>query len=166
MDEISIVRQRLTHRRPTLGLCLGAQIMTAAMHAEVKPGIKEIGISTLNLSDSATATPMAQLYDAPVLHWHGDVMSLPEGAELLASTACTPVQAWSMDGFALALQFHAEADPANFEHWLLGHANEIAAAGIDPIELRAQMHVQGKALVSAGQRMITEWLRGIDEQPG
>ncbi len=45
-----------------------------------------------------------------VLHWHNDVVSLPEGAQPLARSEKTKVQAFRF-GSALGMQFHLEGYP-------------------------------------------------------
>lgn len=73
-----------------------------------------------------------------VLHWHGDVFDLPEGARPLASSAMTEHQAFRF-GSAWGLLFHAEADAALVERWLSVpemHAEAIEALGEEgPVEL-------------------------------
>ncbi len=158
-DEIGLLRSRLAADRPTLGICLGAQLMAAALGSRVYPGpVKEIGWSKLNLSDLAAPNPVAALRDLPVLHWHGDTFDLPEGSTLLASTALCTNQAFSRGPNVLGLQFHPEVLGARFEHWLLGHANELATAGIDPVTLRSDAARYAGDLETAGAAMLTGWL--------
>ncbi|MBH0238400.1 glutamine amidotransferase [Methylobrevis albus] len=160
--EISLLRARLTADRPTLGICLGAQLMAAALGARVYPGpTKEIGWSALDLSDTATPNPLAMLQDVPVLHWHGDTFDLPEGSTLLASTPHCANQAFSRGPNVLGLQFHPEVLGARFEHWLLGHANELATAGIDPVTLRRDAGRHARRLEQAGAALFTDWLTGL-----
>ena len=104
---------------------------------------------------------MAGLEGAPVLHWHGDTFNLPDGALRLASTPLTPNQAFSLGNFALATQFHAEADGAAIEPWLIGHTCELAQAGVSVAELRARSAELAPAARDAGVRMLRGWLDGL-----
>lgn len=164
LDEIDALRRRLQARRPTLGLCLGAQLMAAALGAGVYPGgRKELGWAPLQLSAAGQASPLGVLGTQPVLHWHGDTFDLPQGATLLASTAPYPHQAFSHGPHALALQFHVEADWRRIEQWLIGHTGELAAAGIDVNALRAASQQHGPALQTLAGELIGRWL---DDQAG
>jgi GMP synthase (glutamine-hydrolysing) len=159
LAERALVRARLNAARPTLGLCLGAQLMCAALGAQVAPGPqKEIGYAPVALTEAGAAGPLRHLDGLAVLHWHGDQMALPDGATCLASTDVTPVQAWSLATHALAVQFHPEADGATIEQWLVGHAHELAVAKVDPRAVRADAARHGTALEPAGAALLCEWL--------
>lgn len=161
-DEIKALQRRLEAKRPTLGLCLGAQLMAAALGARVYPGCKkELGWAPLQLSAAGQASSLGVLSGLPVLHWHGDTFDLPEGASLLASTALYPHQAFAYGRHALALQFHAEADWRRIEQWLIGHTGELSGAGIDINALRAASHQHGPALESAAAQLLNRWLDGL-----
>ncbi len=86
-NEIAGIRQRLNGGRPLLGLCLGAQLMAAALDARVAPlPTKEIGWAPVSLSAAAVRSPLRHLAGLDMLHRHGDAFDLPQGATLLAST--------------------------------------------------------------------------------
>jgi len=159
-DEIAAVAARLAAGKPLLGICLGAQMMAAALGARVAPGpVKEIGFAPLTLTDAGKGSVLAPLGDKnPVLHWHGDNCELPAGCERLASTAHCPVQAFARTPSQLALQFHLETEPARLETWLVGHTVELGKAGIDPRELRRQIRAFGSASAQLGREVLTHWL--------
>lgn len=161
-DELGLIRKRLEARRPTLGVCLGAQLMAASLGARVHPGpAKEIGWKKLDLTAEGRVSCLAPLEDAAVLHWHGDTFDLPEGARLLASTDICKHQAFDLGNFALALQFHPEAQGGRIERWLIGHTSELRAAGIDIPGLRADTARLGPALEQAAPDVLRRWLDGL-----
>ena len=157
--EIATVAARLAAGKPTLGICLGAQMMAAALGARVAPGpVKEIGFAPLTLTEAGKASVLAALVASPVLHWHGDNCDLPAGCARLASTAHCPVQAFARTPSQLALQFHLETEPARLETWLVGHTVELGKAGIDPRELRRQIAALGPASAQLGRKVLADWL--------
>lgn len=148
---------------PTLGVCLGAQLMATALGADVVPtGRKEIGYAPLTLTDEGRRSVLAPLDGVPVLHWHGDEFAVPKGADRLALTPGFPNQAFSAGAHTLGLQFHLEAEHTRIEQWLVGHAHELAAAGIDPATVRADAAAHGPRLAAAAARVFEQWL---DELP-
>jgi GMP synthase (glutamine-hydrolysing) len=158
-DELAALHARLDARRPTLGVCLGAQLMARALGASVAPsGHTEIGYARLALTRHADDTPLRHLAGVSVLHWHNDAFTLPAGAAPLASTAHCPQQAFALGPEILGLQFHLETPPAALERWLIGHADALAGAGLDPRDLRRQAAEAGPALTAAAHAVLNEWL--------
>lgn len=103
---------------PVLGVCLGAQLLARALGAEVRPGpAPEVGFAPVEVLDAADPVLGGLAPGAEVLHWHGDVLDLPDGATRLAASAGTEVQAFR-HGSAWGVLFHPEADYALVESWL------------------------------------------------
>jgi GMP synthase (glutamine-hydrolysing) len=164
VGEIDLIRRRLAAGRPTLGICLGAQLIATALGARVAgTGIKEIGFAPLTLTEAGKRSPLRHLAEVSVLHWHGDAFAIPAGAEHLAATPLCAKQAFAIGRNVLGVQFHPEADAPRIESWLIGHAAELAAAKIDPAVIRRDAEIYGPALRDAGRAMIREWISGAVE---
>lgn len=102
---------------PTIGVCLGHQIMAAALGAKVKSGDnQEIGFFPISRQARDSYLPLGK-QPQTVLHWHGDTVACPEGGTLLASSQKTKNQAFRY-GSALGMQFHLEVDSLLFEEWM------------------------------------------------
>ncbi|MGJ8669791.1 MAG: type 1 glutamine amidotransferase [Oceanococcus sp.] len=162
--EKTYVRSAMEQGKPVLGICLGAQIIAAALGARVYPNVcTEIGwfpVAVTERGQQEWGFP-AQL---PVLHWHGETFDLPAQAALLASSAVCRNQAFSVGAKVLGLQFHLEMDSVAIalisehcrdelqaETWVQS-AEQLAS--IAPQEL-ASAHQQL-------QRMLTRWLSSVN----
>jgi GMP synthase (glutamine-hydrolysing) len=160
--ELELIRDRLVADRPTLGICLGAQLMAVACGGEVRPGIAaEIGYAPLTLTDAGRGSVLGALDGIPVLHWHGDVISTPPELPPLACTPLCENQAFARGANLLGLQFHLEADGVSLERWLVGHAYELSARAIAIPELRADAAAYGAQLASHATRLFASWLSGL-----
>ena len=165
-DEITCIRRRLEAHRPILGICLGAQLMAAALGARVFPGQngKEIGWAPLQPGPDAPLAPWFAPLLSPglyVFHWHGDTFDLPAGSLHLASSELYANQAFAIGDFALGLQFHPEVTAADLESWYVGHACELNRAGITPESLRSAAREHAPALEGAAAQFWDLWLNHI-----
>lgn len=162
--EIELLRQRIHADRPTLGICLGAQLIARALGARVYPGaVKEIGWSPLQLTPAAQAMSMRCLGEnnLPVLHWHGETFDLPDGAVHLAASDKYQNQAFEY-GRTLALQFHPEVTATGLEQWFIGHTGEIRQTeGISVRQLRADTVKHAEDLQRQGALFFDHWLQSV-----
>ncbi|WP_347454334.1 glutamine amidotransferase [Acinetobacter thermotolerans] len=160
-QEIDLLKVRLEQNLPTLGICLGAQLIAHALGAKVYAGhVKEIGWSKLTLTQVKN-NPLVVLENTEVLHWHGDTFDLPVQAELLASSALYPNQAFRVGENILALQFHPEVAADNLEKWLIGHTCELRKAGIDIPTLRADNQKFASVLESTSGQIVQQFINNI-----
>ena len=163
VSEISLIERRIAAGKPTLGICLGSQLMAKALGARVYPATaKELGWMPIKLTEAGNKSVLAELgSQTPVLHWHGDTFDLPADAALLASTELCRHQAFSYgpNSFALALQFHPEVRTLELEAWFVGHIAEITATpDTDVKSLREQTHRWAPVLEMPAHAMFKEWL--------
>lgn len=118
---------------PTLGVCLGMQLLALALGAPLhRRHGTEIGFAPVDVV--AHDPLLAPAGPRPtVLHWHADAVDLPAGATLLASTETTPVQAFRA-GSAVGTQFHLEVDVTVLDLWL---STPQMVADLEPDEVAA-----------------------------
>lgn len=125
-NERALIAEAITHDIPTLGVCLGSQLIAAVAGAPVAPGpTPEIG--WYQISPTADAPRDALFADAApfaALGWHRDAFPLPPGAVALASSAQYPVQAFRIGRRVYGILFHLEIDHELIERWC-----EVFAAG-------------------------------------
>ena len=94
-----------------LGICLGAQLIAAALGAPVAPNPeREIGWFPVRFDMAPCAASGWQMFPETLtaFHWHGDRFELPAGAHLLAESDACDRQAFAWGRKVLALQFHLE----------------------------------------------------------
>jgi GMP synthase (glutamine-hydrolysing) len=115
-----LTREAVDSEIPVLGVCLGAQILTRAMEAEVRPAPRrEIGFLPVKATaagmDDRVLTAFAP--EAKVFQFHEDACELPEGAELLFTGDEVAVQAFRVGETAYGVQFHFEVTGEEIAAW-------------------------------------------------
>jgi GMP synthase (glutamine-hydrolysing) len=104
---------------PFFGVCLGVQLLAAALGARVYPGPEpEVGLLPVVLTEAASADPVfAGLpRELVTLQWHGDTFDLPDGAVRLAASPAYENQAFRYRN-AYGVQFHLEVSGAMVDEW-------------------------------------------------
>jgi len=166
-DEIEFLRKRIKTDKPTLGICLGAQTIAAALGAKVfvgKQGL-ELGWKALSINEAGQNTPVRH-FDGELTQMmfsHGDTFDLPKGATLLASTDQYPNQAFTYGKNTLALQFHPEVDIDVVEEFLMLSVGKLS--GSDPLadihHIREQTKKNVAKLKEQTSKFLHEWLGSV-----
>ncbi len=119
---------------PTLGICLGAQLLARGLGARNFRGpTLERGLFPITLSEAGRTDRLLGGFDgATVLHWHEDSFDLPSGAERLASSALYANQAFRVLDNAWGVQFHVECSRRLRLDW------DPSWAGDDDLDLRGR----------------------------
>jgi GMP synthase-like glutamine amidotransferase len=149
----SLLRTAIDDGVPTLGICLGAQLLAAAAGGEVQRGAQgpELGLGTVDVRESDLLLTSGSL---SVVQWHWDTVSrLPEGAVLLASSAAYDVQAFRVGEVAWGLQFHVEATVDMVRGWA---AND----GVDG-DVVARVEAASDELLASGEQIVERFARVV-----
>lgn len=106
---------------PTLGVCLGHQLLASALggRVEVNDLGTRIGLTSVTLTEAGRANPLLANPDARrATHWNEDVVTqLPPDAVRLATAPDGTVQAARYAPRAWGVQFHPEVTAAIFAEW-------------------------------------------------
>lgn len=132
-----LLRKAVRHHVPTLGVCLGAQLLATAHGGLVERSTSgpEIGPGLVGRRDAADGDPLFKYVPLlpDVLQWHGDeITELPIGAVLLAASSRYPHQAFRLGDRAWGVQFHIECDAEMIADWTRTDGATLDELGYDP----------------------------------
>ncbi len=126
-SEVAFLQRALEQGVPTIGVCLGSQLIARATGAWVGPAdAAEVGWFAVELNDEAATDPVLGVLPRRLdaFQWHYYTFELPDGAVELA-TSTTARQAFRLGERAWGIQFHAEVDRTMLDSWLVEGAAEL-----------------------------------------
>jgi GMP synthase (glutamine-hydrolysing) len=171
--ELELLKDAVRREFPVLGMCLGAQLLSAAAGARVYPNVtgepprptREVGWGAVHFVRTPAEEPVLSGLDAAevVLHWHGDTFDLPRGATLLASTLQCENQMYRLGARQFGLQFHVELSEADVGAWLEADRDYvIGALGPDgPARITRDARRHLPRLVERGDRLLDNLVRAL-----
>jgi GMP synthase-like glutamine amidotransferase len=139
-DEMGIIRSATEKNIPTLGICLGSQLIAKAFGARVYPGQKkEIGFYHNVEPDRASNSRLFSGISNPftVFHWHGDTFDIPKNAKRLAHSDMYN-QAFQYKS-AVGIQFHFEVNEEIIRSWLDNMEEDLDLPYIDLDKIRSEI---------------------------
>jgi len=133
---MALLRRAVADRVPTLGVCLGGQLLARALGGVVRRGERgpELGAHLVAKRDVAAEDPVFRSvpFTPDVIQWHYDeIAELPQAAVLLASSPAYPNQAFRIGECAWGLQFHIETTPEMVTRWAEQDREQATALGFD-----------------------------------
>ncbi len=152
--EIALIQQAAENGLPLLGHCLGGQLISKAMGAEIKANaVKEIGWHEVEPFDNSQSTQWLGALDKPVevFHWHGETFDLPDNATPILKSRFCENQAYVKDNI-LALQCHVEMLPKMVIEWAELYEDELLNPS-DSVQSKAQMSEHLEQRIGKAQQL-------------
>jgi len=159
----ALLRAAVADGIPTLGVCLGHQLLSAALGGDVivNPSGRTSGLVPLSLNAAGGCDPLLEgLSGRDVVHYNGDVVDrLPDGATLLASAPDGSVQAVRFGPRAWGVQFHPETTPEIFASWMTSFRPQGEEPADGPQRWLGAMESRRDALRSTGYAVAEAFAR-------
>ena len=160
-DEMTLIRDAVEQGRPVMGICLGAQIVAAALGAKVEknPRGKEIGWHPVRLAAAAKDDRLFKGIAETIttFHWHGDYFEVPPNAVSLASSDKTPCQAFRYGTNVYGLQFHIEVSHDGVAQMASAFARELEREKISADEMIAREADYESAMERLSDTVFSRW---------
>ena len=151
---------------PTLGFCLGAQLIAKAKGAIVKKAPqKEIGWFKISLNRNGSSDPLFQEFpgEVDVFQWHGDTFDIPDGAVKLAESELCSNQAYRIGDNIYGLQFHVEVTDEMIYQWIDAYRDEISSLKgiVDPDQIIADTKIKSESYKAQARLFCSNFVKLI-----
>jgi GMP synthase (glutamine-hydrolysing) len=166
-QEIRLIQHALEADKPVLGICLGSQLLAAALGAEVTKGKqKEIGWFPVTLTEAAMSDHLWAGVEPSftAYHWHGDIFELPAGAVSLASSELTECQAFRYGPYAYGLLFHMEVTQRIIQDMVAAFGDELLETGINSSVIVGNASKHLPRLQKVGGVVFQRWADLVGER--
>ena len=162
-DEMRLIEDALKDDRPVLGVCLGSQLLAAALGAKVYKGARrEIGWYPVRLTSEAKNDRL--LKDVPeqfsAFHWHGDIFDLPDDSVTLASSDLSPIQAFRYRDKAYGFLCHLEVTEASVRAMVREFTDETKHASLRA-DIVGGIDDSAEPLAKIAETVFGRWARPI-----
>ncbi len=164
-DELRLIEAALGQHLPVLGVCLGSQLIAAALGAKVFRGpLKEIGWHEVRLSQAASEDPLfgAVPRRFTAMHWHGDIFDLPSGAVNLASSQRTEHQAFRYGANIYGILCHLELTGTMVQQWVGAFSGDLEREKIASHTILDRAEPNIDAIAPIAQTVFRRWAALID----
>jgi GMP synthase (glutamine-hydrolysing) len=151
-DERDLLAEALARRLPTIGLCLGAELIAEALGADTRrltrPEIGWVELENRGAAGDALAVELPSRF--PAFQWHSYGFDLPPSATLIAGSE-QAAQAFGWGRHTWGFQFHLEADEAIIVGWIDDYADLLREEGLDADALRRETKRRAADYVRSSQ---------------
>ncbi|MHB1687248.1 MAG: type 1 glutamine amidotransferase [Ignavibacteriaceae bacterium] len=163
-EEKVFIKSAIDAGKIVLGICLGSQLIAAALGAKVYPNkFKEIGWFNIKLTKNAKDNFLFSSFQdqIKVFQWHGDTFDLPAGAIRLAESEACKNQAFVVNDKVIALQFHFEVTESSLHEMVAEGINELVH---DKYVQTGEDILRQKNLIHTNNKMMDALLNKIEDK--
>lgn len=167
VDEERIINEAIKKDVPTIGICLGAQLIAKAAGTKVFAGKKkEIGWYTISLTEEGQNDSLFADFEKEitVFQWHGDTFDIPSKGKRLAGSELFPNQAFRIGKKIVGLQFHLEVTEKAIYKWMEEYKDELCDPqnGIDFNKIKKDTTEKIENLKKGAERFCSNFLKLMD----
>jgi GMP synthase-like glutamine amidotransferase len=162
---LDLIRQADASGIPTLGHCLGGQLIAKAFGGTIgRNPVKELGWGVVEATADAVAREWLDgVARFEAFHWHGETFSLPQGATRILQSGHCANQAF-VRGRHLAMQCHVEMTESMIRDWSRHWAAENAAPSASvqtPEQMQEGMEVRIASMRTVADQLYMRWIGGL-----